>query len=93
MGESGQDIIESIYSDMLKDIPTHSDTLEMYADTDDTALVLVRNVWKEGGNLKEREYAYVIGGVLPTEFECGDKVPVRFHVEAEKYTKANGELR
>ena len=50
-------------------------------------LVLVKDVWRDDGNLMSREWAYAEEGKLPKEFDGGSKVPQKYHDEFEKWAK------
>ena len=58
------------------------------------SLVLVRDVWRDDGELVDRTWAYVRNGKLPEFTQCAyqtdqHKVPKRFHTALAKCTILN----
>ena len=83
LGEDGYDIEDSYFGDKLADTPSHAEVMS-WNEYDDSQLALMRNVHcAETGNLEDRQYAYVIDGVL-TEFDGGAKVPKKYRQELIK---------
>ena len=86
LNEAGQDIIETLFDDKLKDIPSHDFAMDFY-NCDDTALVLIRDTFNAiDEDLVDRQWAYVQDGKLPEFFDGGSRVPKRFHAEINKLT-------
>ena len=51
-------------------------------------IVLVRDTFSgKDHNLRGRNWAYIVDGKLPEDFENGYKVPVKFHKEVEHTNK------
>jgi hypothetical protein len=66
------DIIDHHHADKLKEIE-HFRTGEEKGD-----FVLVRNVGNDMDGLVDRQWAYPVGGEMPSEFDGGAKVPQRY---------------
>lgn len=71
-----EDITDHNHSDACPGIPTEPDQ----------RLVLVRDTWSDADGLTDRQWAYVVDGVLPEYFEDAyqnraARVPKRFHAE------------
>jgi hypothetical protein len=92
--EGMQDIEDSNYWDKLSDYQpgevadalaqkrfVREDGIEVF-----TRLCLMRDVGCEAEGLEDRQYAYVVDGVLPETFDEGAKVPARFRKELAKFT-------
>jgi len=71
------DIFDIDHSDKV--VPIISDRNGEGAD-----LCLIRGQGNEYEGMKYFSYAYVKGDVLPEEFDCGSKVPKRFHEELRR---------
>jgi len=71
------DIQDVDFQDRLKEL----DTITRYQFVD---IAVVKNTGDEANGITDRTWAYVEGGVLPTHFKDGSKVPQRFHKEYNK---------
>ena len=57
---------------------SYRDALEMLRKMSATSIALTRRDYDEFGDFDEYGYAYVVGGALPSTFDCGRKIPRRF---------------
>lgn len=71
------DILDHCHADKVED-------LKRLLKDPNTRLVLVRDVVSADGDLKDRTWAYAGRGALPTKFQNGEIVPIRFHKELSK---------
>jgi hypothetical protein len=77
------------YVDQYDDIQDHdhSDKLSEILETRTvrdavlSRVTLMRNQGNEEDGLLERGYVYPMDGVMPSEFDCGHKVPAKYHKE------------
>ena len=79
------DIQDHNHRDKLEDHKPPRKVPDANGYTED--LVLVRDEWNEWEWLVDRQWAYVKEGILPEKFDCGAKVPKRFHVEYNRWVK------
>lgn len=84
--DPGGDIIESDFSDSLKELPIWTP-----ANSHKVDVGLVMNSGTEVTGIEDRLWAYIKNGILPEYFsnaqlsETGYKVPARFHKELSKH--------
>ena len=72
--DSDLEVVDIDYADTLKDLG--------YNPTDDKMYGLIRRVGSENAGEKEREFAYVVNGVLPPYFiGSKNRIPLRFFEE------------
>ena len=76
------------YTDQFGDIHDHDRSpilAELYPTLDYEHLhprvCLIRDQGNDDDGLLERGYAYPVDGVMPSEFDCGHKVPAKYHKE------------
>ena len=79
-GDGIEDILETFHATRLRDVGNH-EALMSYDGATTTRLVLIRDVFEGDGALVDRQWAYLIVGVLPEEFDGGARVPQRFRKE------------
>lgn len=79
------DIVDSDFSETINGLPGNMLDLEP-----NHQVCLVKNIGSETETIVERGWAYIKDGVLPEDFDNGDRVPARFHREIETYKKQKG---
>jgi hypothetical protein len=81
-GDGIDDILDTYHATRLRDVENHEDMMSCDGATT-TRLVLIRDVFEGDGDLADRQWAYIIAGVLPEEFDGGARIPQRFRKELE----------
>ncbi len=73
----GEDIIDPLFSETLKDANKNIQGQENYK------IALVRNKGNSDNGLTDREYAYIDNGKLPCRFDGGSVIPKKFYKEVK----------
>jgi hypothetical protein len=72
------DIIDPIFGDTYKEVADV--TIANFKDAVVVNYALVRNDGNDEQGLQERQYAYIVDGLLPMLFDDGAAVPTRYGI-------------